>query len=210
MPRDTEVVSVKENCTAYQAVTIRPHILRNDPLHLGLGGERQRERWRKVCRGADCILQPAFWSDKHEVKIPSLPADPLSNLYFFSISISHCCHLKHIQLFPVPLYIFYLSAFHLHLHFPPTLHLLKPPSNHCSNLTLPCQYLSGQLSVSFKQISSVKSGISTWNGTEISSQTGSRWWYFPDDIFWLFLHCLFHPSLFQHTRGLTTSSTTFP
>lgn len=60
VPWDIEVVCVKENCTAYQTVTIRPHILRNDPLHLRLGGERQRGRWREVCRGADCILQLVF------------------------------------------------------------------------------------------------------------------------------------------------------
>lgn len=96
-PQDIKVVSVKESCTAYQTVTIRPHILRNDPLHLRLGGERQSERWRKVWRGADCILQPVFWSDKHEVKIPLLPAGPHSNH-----CISHCCHLKHILPFPHP------------------------------------------------------------------------------------------------------------
>lgn len=144
-PQDIEVVSVKENCTAYQTVTIRSHILRNDPLHLRLDGERQRERWSKVCRGADSILQLVFWSDKHEVKIPSPPAGLHSNLHFLSISISHCCHLKNSLLFPV-LYLLFLSTFHLHLHFPPTLHLLRPPSNHCSNLTPSCQYLCGQVS----------------------------------------------------------------
>ena len=144
-PRDIKVVSEKENCTAYQTVTIRPHILpKNDPLHLGLGGERQRGMWRKVCRGADCILyRRSFEVISMKAKTPSLPAGPH---YFFFISISHCCHLKHILLSPILLSLslsLALSAFHLHF---PTASPFTP-SNHRSNLNPPCQYLSGQLSV---------------------------------------------------------------
>lgn len=142
-PWDTEVVSVKENCTAYQTVTIRPHIFWNDPLHLRLGGERQRERWQKVCRGADCILQRRFWSEKHEVKIPSLRADPLSNLCFFSISISHRCHLNHILLSPHPRRhlpsLYASSTFSTDSPFTQT-SFQSLPQTPCT----PCQYLSGQ------------------------------------------------------------------
>lgn len=43
-PRDTEVVSAKENCTACQTVTIGPHkSLKGNELHLGLGAEKRRQ-----------------------------------------------------------------------------------------------------------------------------------------------------------------------
>lgn len=168
-----------------------------------------------MCRGADCILWPAFWSDRHEVKIPPLPADPHSNLYFFSIYISHCCHLRHIRLFPFVFYIVCLcissSSTFYHQHS-----IYSNLSSHlCSNLTLPCQYLSGQL---FLCIQTALTNIvhkeqcfhMKWGRNQLSKREQMvilSWWHLL--ALAETLHCLFHPSLFQHTWGITTSSETF-
>lgn len=193
----TEVVSVKESCTANQTVTIRS---RNDPLHLRLGAERG---WWKD--GVRCAEELHFYSWSFEV-ISVKSKSHCSQLathqpLFFYISISPWGCVKHILLFPLLLYIYTSTC-------SPTLSLLKPLSNHCSRLTPPCQYLSGQLSVCFRQISLVKRSISTWNGTEIRSLRGSRWRYFPDDIFWLLMHfstACSMPPLFHHIHNITAS-----
>lgn len=139
----------------------------------------------------------SFWSDKHEVKIPSLQAAPHSNLHF------------HLPLLPSETYsifphppLHYLSLCFIFIFH--RFYLLKPPSNHCYNLTLPCQYFSGQLSVCARF-------HMKWDWNQLSKREQMvilSWWHLL--AFTAFLHHLFHPLLFHDTRGLTTSSTTFP
>lgn len=121
-PWDTEVFSVEQNRTAYQTITIRPRVFWNDPLHLRLGGERQRGRWRRVCRGAGCILQTASFE---VISVKSHRSNPTHSPTFAlsSIPISHGCRLK--LLLPILLHSFLPSS---------STFSQKPPSNHRSSL----------------------------------------------------------------------------
>lgn len=89
-------------------------------------------------READGIYSWFFWSEEHEVKIPSLSAGPHSKLHFFSISISHCCHLKHILLFPMLLYIsFSLGFIFIYIFHPLIIYsIIAPISLHLVNICL--------------------------------------------------------------------------
>lgn len=133
-PWDTEVFSVEQNRTAYQTITIRPRVFWNDPLHLRLGGERQREMAEGVPRSRLHFTDSFFWSDKHEV--PPLQSDPLSHLCSFFHS--HLPRLPSEAATPHPprqlpsllVHIFSEASFQSPLQSPST----------------PRQYLSGQLS----------------------------------------------------------------
>lgn len=131
---------------------------------------------------------------KHEVKIPSLPADPLSNLFL------------HLSLLPSETYST-IPHRSLYVSSPPTF----TQTSFQSLLSIFVRSALCQCTDSFKQISLVKSGISTWNGTEFNSHRGSRWWYFPDDIFWLlkqFSTTRSIPPVFHHNRCFKPNSTT--
>lgn len=134
----TEVVSMKENCTANQTVTIRPKWSTSPRVR---GRETEKD-------GARCAEeQTAFYSLSFEVismKPKSHRSQPAHTptFTFYCVSISQCSHPNHILIFPILLYIFCLSAW--------LSHWLSIYSNLLPITALvpqPCQYLSGQLCV---------------------------------------------------------------
>lgn len=156
---------MKENCTANQTVTIRlkwstsPWVRRRETEgKMELGVQRSRLHFT-----VSLLKVISMKSKSHR----SQPAHTTKFTFFLHFQLpllpSETCFCYSIS-----------STFSNNPPFTPTSFQSRLKS--LSTLSIFVWSALCLCTDSFKQISSVKSSVSTWNGTKISSQIGSRWW----------------------------------